>query len=82
MRLEVLDRAGAEEYEETYTDNLSAHGVRVKSKRAWRPGEQAKITPLSEKFPLRGEVVYCQKIDDERFFVGFKVARTRYPGLL
>jgi hypothetical protein len=68
VRLEVLDRAGAREYEKTYTDNLSAHGVRIKSRRVWHPGEQAEITSLNEEFSVGGEVVYCQKPGDERFF--------------
>jgi len=57
-------REGAKEDEKTYTDNLSAHGVRVKSSRAWHPGEQAEIAQLNEESPLSGEVVYCQKLDD------------------
>lgn len=77
VRLGVLDRGGPGEYEETYTDNVSPHGVRVKSRRAWHPGEQAKITPLNEKSPICGEVVYCRKVDDARFFVGLKFLRSR-----
>lgn len=79
VRLALLDRGGAREYEKTYTDNLSAHGVRLKSKRAWHPSEQAEITPLNEKSPICGEVVYCQKLDDAHFFIGLKFPRGRIP---
>lgn len=79
VRLALLDRGGAREYEKTYTDNLSAHGVRVKSRRAWLPGGQAEITPLNEKSPIYGKVVYCQKLDDARFFIGLKFPRGRIP---
>lgn len=72
-------REGAEEEEKTYTDNLSAHGVRVKSTRAWRPGQQAEITPLNEESPVRGEVVYCQRLDDTRFFVGLEFRQGNIP---
>ena len=72
-------REGAKEDEKTYTDNLSVHGVRVKSTRAWHPGEQAEITPLNEESPVRAEVVYCQKSDDTRFFVGLKFPQGNIP---
>lgn len=76
VRLGALDRRGPREYEETYADNLSAHGARVKSRRAWRPGEQAEITPLNGECPICGEVVYCQIADDAGFFVGLKFLRS------
>jgi hypothetical protein len=72
-------RKGAEEDEKTCTDNLSAHGVRVKSTRAWHPGEKAEITPLNEESPLSGEVVYCQKLDETRFWVGLKFPQSKIP---
>jgi|SRR5215467_10870249 len=77
VRLEALGAEGTEEHEQTYTDNLSAHGVRVKSMRLWHPGEQAEITPVNGGSPKRGEVVYCQKFEDARFFVGLKFAQSR-----
>jgi hypothetical protein len=63
--------------ERTYTDNLSAHGLRVHSRRSWTPGELVEIIPVKEQTPVRGEVVYCQKVDTDRFFVGFKFPQTR-----
>lgn len=71
VRLAVLDGSAAG-HERTYTDNFSAHGLRVHSTRHWRPGEQAEIIPVNEESPIRGEVVYCQKVDNDRFFVGFR----------
>lgn len=71
VRLTPLEHT-AEGDERTYTDNLSAHGLRVHSRRSWSPGEQVEIVPVKEQIPVRGEVVYCQKVDNDRFFVGFK----------
>lgn len=71
--LEHLDEGD----ERTYTDNLSAHGLRVHSRRSWSPGEQVEIIPLKEETPVRGEVVYCQKLDNQRFVVGFKFPQSR-----
>ena len=63
--------------EKTYTDNLSSGGVRVCSMRRWQPGEQVRIAPGDQGPPVEGEVVYCQKSDDARFFVGLKLHRGR-----
>jgi hypothetical protein len=52
----------------TYTDNISAHGARVFSKRAWRPGEEITVTPINEE-TTRGSIVYCQGLADDRYFL-------------
>jgi hypothetical protein len=58
--------------ERTYTDNVSAHGARVYSKYIWKHGEQAQVTPWDEESPMRGQVVYCQRIDGDRYCIGLK----------
>jgi len=65
--------------ERTFTDNISSHGIRVKSTNAWRMGEQAEVTPTKGEVSIRGEVVYCQKVGNERFFVGLKFPRGHIP---
>jgi hypothetical protein len=54
----------------TYTENVSAHGACVISKRAWQPGEPAQVTSLEELIALRGKVVYCRKCGNDRYVVG------------
>jgi len=54
----------------TYTDNLSAHGARVISSHSWQPGELLDVTSLKDKIQLRGKVIYCQKLQDDRYGVG------------
>jgi methyl coenzyme M reductase subunit C len=54
----------------TYTENVSAHGACVISKRAWQPGEPAEVTSFKEKVGLRGKVVHCRKCNNERYVVG------------
>jgi hypothetical protein len=73
VRLQGLEPEDAEEHEKTYTDNLSAQGVRVQSRRPWHPGQRAEITPWNREIPVRAEVVYCQKVDKMRFWVGLKL---------
>ena len=72
VRLAPLEQS-AEGHERTYTDNLSAQGLRVHSARHWCPGKQAEIISVKDETPVRGDVVYCQKVDNDRFFVGFKL---------
>jgi hypothetical protein len=54
----------------TYTDNVSAHGARVISSRPWSTGEVAKVTSLKDEVAMRGKVVYCQKRQEGRYFIG------------
>ena len=78
VNLARLEPGYTERHERTYTDNISAHGARVRSTFAWQLGEQAEITPANGETPVHGEVVYCQRFDD-RFFVGLKLPRNRVP---
>ncbi len=54
----------------TYTDNVSAHGARVISNRPWKTGDVAMVTSLKEEVAIRGKVVYCQKREEGRYFIG------------
>ena len=77
VNLALLEYVNAERHERTYTDNISAHGARVCSTHEWQLGQQVEITPASAETPVRGEVVYCQRLDKERFFVGVKIRESR-----
>ena len=73
VRLAYLERgADIEETEWTYTDNISAHGARVFSRRNWQPGDEITLNPFNEE-TASGSVVYCQKIADKRYWVGVKL---------
>jgi len=61
-----------EEEEKTYTDNVSPHGARVFSRRPWQPGEQLQVTTLKEESSMCGEVMYCQRLENNRFCIGLK----------
>jgi hypothetical protein len=72
-------RARGERWERTFTDNISPHGIRVQSTSAWRMGERAEITPMKGEVPMLGEVVYCQRVRHERFFVGLRFRDKHIP---
>jgi len=79
VKLVPVARVNGEQPERTITDNISPHGVRVRSTCEWRLGEQAEIIPTKEGTPMRGEVVYCQRVGNGRFFVGIKFESSRVP---
>jgi hypothetical protein len=56
--------------EVTYTDNISVSGARVITSRPWQTGEIVQLTPLKEETTIRGKVVYCQKLVDDRYCIG------------
>src|SRR5258705_4412547 len=72
VRLAHLERTsnnGKEEW--TYTDNISARGALVFSRRFWPLGEEITVTPFVEEPPC-GTVVYCERLTDCRYFIGVK----------
>lgn len=69
VSLAELARKSADGLEWTYTDNISAHGARLFTKRSWSPGEEITVTPFREE-TTSGSVVYCQKLTDGRYFIG------------
>jgi hypothetical protein len=70
VHLVPVQDQSANRTELTYTDNISAHGACVVSKRPWRPGEVAEIKSLKEQATIRGKVVHCRRRSDNRYVVG------------
>jgi hypothetical protein len=54
----------------TYTDNVSAHGARLVSRRPWKTGDVAMVSSLKEEVAMRGTVVYCHRASEGRYYVG------------
>ncbi|HYT24048.1 MAG TPA: PilZ domain-containing protein [Candidatus Polarisedimenticolia bacterium] len=61
------------ESELTCTDNISVNGARVISRRPWQTGELVQLTPLKDEASIRGKVVYCQKLEDDRYLIGLNI---------
>src|SRR5437016_3774053 len=66
---QALDQP-SNESEVTYTDNISVNGARVVSNRPWQAGEVVQVTSLKDETTIRGKVVYCQKLMDDRYCIG------------
>jgi len=58
------------ESEVTYTDNISVNGARVVSNRPWQAGQIVQLTSLKDETTIRGKIVYCQKLADDRYCIG------------
>ena len=72
VRLSRMHHLPATEEETTYTDNVSPYGARVFSRCVWQPGEQVQVTTVKEGSSILGEVIYCQRLDNDRFCIGLK----------
>jgi len=58
--------------ERAYTDNISAHGARVRATCPWQLGDEGVISPVKGEEPMRGGVVYCQQLPNGTFFIGLR----------
>jgi PilZ domain len=74
MQISRLETPGSTDLpENTTTGNVSAHGVRVLTKRALPPQERLLVTsPISSEEPTRARVVYCQPLAEGVFGVGLQ----------
>ena len=79
VNLAPAGRAREERCERTFTDNISPHGIRLHSTAAWRMGERAEVTPMKGESSMLGEVVYCQRVHNDRFFVGLMFRDKNIP---
>lgn len=71
--LASIESSSAERQEKVQIENISGHGARVYASSPWRLGEKVEITPVAGEPPLRGGVIYCQKLAEERFVVGLEL---------
>jgi hypothetical protein len=69
VRLGYCEPASIDGEERTFTDNISPHGARIFSKRAWQPGEMVRITPLNQDAAC-AKVTYCLRLPDDRYTIG------------
>lgn len=71
VRLAPAEPASTAGDEKTYTDNISAHGARLFSRRRWQTGDDVTVTPRNEE-AASGKVVYCQLLADDHYGIGVK----------
>jgi len=52
--------------------NLSSHGARVISGRSWHERDQVNLSETIGDYHLDAQVVYCERLADNRYAVGLK----------
>src|SRR6266436_1320087 len=55
-----------------FTENLSLHGVRLVTGRAWEPGERVVVTSYHGSIQSRAKVIYCHQLAEGRYAVGLE----------
>jgi len=56
-----------------FTENVSLHGVRVVTERAWKPGERVTVKSYHGTIQSRATVIYCHHLAKKRYAVGLEL---------
>lgn len=56
-----------------FAENVSLHGVRIVTKRAWQPEERVVVKSLHGTIQSRARVIYCQELAVARYVVGLEL---------
>jgi len=70
--VELADLDERRSAESTSTQNISSHGARVSTQRAWEPGSFLLIKSLRSNFSARARVVYWRSFSSTRFTIGLE----------
>ena len=69
-----LARPDASQIKETaIAQNVSARGMRIATEHVWRPGDSVVLSSPESGVRTRARVVYCQRIENNRFAVGLEL---------
>lgn len=58
---------------EAFTENVSPRGARVITDSVCAPGQLVCLDAMEERLKLTARVVYCQRLDEEKFAVGVQL---------
>ena len=56
-----------------FTENVSLHGVRAVTERAWKPGERVVVKSYHGSIQSRARVIYCHRLAKKRYAVGLEL---------
>src|SRR5882762_8365316 len=56
-----------------FIENVSLHGVRVVTERAWKPGERVIVKSYYGSIQSRARVIYCHHLAKARYAVGLEL---------
>jgi hypothetical protein len=58
-----------------WIENISSHGARIRTQRAWQAHDQMVLTAMIGDFRAEAEVVYCQRLGPGDCAIGLKFDR-------
>ena len=58
-------------------ENSSEHGARVITHRFWQPHDHVTLMEVIGDSSVDAEVVYCQRLNDEKYAIGLKFKKRR-----
>ena len=64
---------GSQLKEAAVAQNVSARGIRVATEHLWRPGDRVLLSSPESTFRSQARVVYCQRMENNRFAVGLEL---------
>ena len=56
-----------------FSENVSLHGVRVVTERAWKPGERVIVKSYHGSIKSPAKVIYCYRLAEARYAVGLEL---------
>ena len=59
--------------ETALTENVSAHGLRIRTARLWKSGTHVTVSSFEGQLWARGKVVYCQVFSADKFALGLEL---------
>jgi len=71
--IQISGHAAMPGTEATFTENVSAHGVRVLTARRWKTNDRLTIATPAGSFHSIARVAYCQSISESAFAIGIEL---------
>jgi hypothetical protein len=57
----------------TFSENVSLHGVRVVTERAWKPGDRVIVKSYHGSIRSLARVIYCYRFAEARYAIGLEL---------
>jgi len=73
FRLQLSSTSDVSTPESAFTENVSSHGMRVRTVRFWEPGSQALIKSPVRELWAGARIVYCRSLSYNSFALGLEL---------
>jgi len=73
FRLQLSSTTDVSTPESAFTENVSSHGMRVRTVRFWEPGSQALIKSPVRELWAGARIVYCRSLSYNSFALGLEL---------